>query len=239
MDLTKTHASFTQTSYTLIEALSDHRTSLAAAEELTRVYWPPVYSYLRKSGYDREQAAELTQAFFVEKVLSGRLLEHYDAERGRLRSLMLKAVQNYSVDVHRKAKRAYGAQINRFMMMPSEERWGKETTPCAAFDRRWAVAQLSEAVSQCENYFVSSGKSGHWMAFQARVLQPAFVGTDPIPLEQLARELGFNSPALVSAAVQLVKRRLMIFLRIVISDSLSSPEMLEEEFSESIKILCA
>ena len=43
-----------------------------ALEQLCEVYWPPLYSYLRRRGHDREEAEDLTQGFFT------RLLEGND-----------------------------------------------------------------------------------------------------------------------------------------------------------------
>ena len=237
MDLTRTHAGFTQTSYTLIGALSDERTRRAAAEELTRVYWPPVYSYLRKSGHDREQAAELTQAFFVEKIIEGQLIDRFDANRGRLRSLMLKGIQNFAVDAARKIRSADRAAVQRFTLAPEQENWGENTTPTIAFDRRWAISQLNESLQRCEKYFLDAGRENHWKAFEDRVLKPAIYGSEPTPMEQLASDLEFRNAALVAAAVQLVKRRQIIFLREVISDSVSSPDQVESELNDAIWIL--
>ncbi|MHA7812608.1 MAG: RNA polymerase sigma factor [Phycisphaerales bacterium] len=237
MDLTKTHAGFTQTSHTLIEALLDHRTSRAAAEELTRVYWPPVYSFLRRNGHDREQAAEITQAFFVEKVIEGNLIGQFDAERGKLRNLLLRAIQNFAIDEQRRTSTSSRAMQQRFMLDPDQEQWGSDVAPSSAFDRRWAIAQLTEALHRCEQYFSAAGRENHWKVFEDRVLQPSLYSKDPTPMEQLADQYGFKNAALVAAAVQLVKRRLIIFLREIISDSVASPSMLDDEFRDAISLL--
>src|SRR5919109_5478152 len=39
--------------------------ALSALSELCEVYWRPVYVFLRKQGYGREDAQDLTQGFFA------------------------------------------------------------------------------------------------------------------------------------------------------------------------------
>ena len=52
-------------------------------------YWKPVYCYLRRKGYDNEQAKDLTQDFFHEVVLSRDLVRRADQSKGRFRSFLL------------------------------------------------------------------------------------------------------------------------------------------------------
>src|SRR5262245_32948556 len=59
-----------------------------ALEELCRVYWPPIYVYLRRCGHDRDSAKDLTQSFFV-YLLQQQLLRKADPEQGRFRSFLL------------------------------------------------------------------------------------------------------------------------------------------------------
>lgn len=58
----------------------------AALGELCQAYWRPVYAYVRRRGHGPDDAADLTQAFFLH------LLEHQafaraDAARGRFAPL--------------------------------------------------------------------------------------------------------------------------------------------------------
>ena len=41
----------------------------AVLAELCRKYWKPIYCYLRSIGFGNEQAKDLTQGFFTDKVL--------------------------------------------------------------------------------------------------------------------------------------------------------------------------
>lgn len=56
-----------------------------ALDELCRIYWRPIFSFVCRRGYSMEDAQDLTQDFFV-KILERNWLEHADPNRGRFRS---------------------------------------------------------------------------------------------------------------------------------------------------------
>ncbi|MFG0299641.1 MAG: RNA polymerase sigma factor [Phycisphaerales bacterium JB047] len=195
-----------------------------------RIYWPAVYAYLRRNGHGQESAAELTQSFFHKKVLNGKLFERFDAERGRLRSLILRSLKNHLVDEHR-AEESRGKQARVHLDFGGiEESYDSEQHPDELFEQRWATAQLEEAVRRCEAYFRSSGRDGHWEAFCDRIYHPVINATTATAYSELAPRLGFRSAADAAAAVQLVKRRVTTFLREVVMDTLRDTDEAQSEF---------
>jgi hypothetical protein len=64
-------------------------------------YWKPVYCYLRQKGYDNEQAKDLTQGFFHEIVLNLNLVQRADQSKGRFRSFLLYALNEYLMNERR------------------------------------------------------------------------------------------------------------------------------------------
>tara|TARA_R100000657_G_C4671020_1_gene115504 strand:- start:263 stop:982 length:720 start_codon:yes stop_codon:yes gene_type:complete len=237
LTLTRTNARFTQTSYTLIGALHDDRYSAKAIEELMRIYWPAVYAYLRRNGHGRDEAAELTQSFFHKKVLNGQLFERFDVERGRLRSLILRSLKNHLVDEHR-AQVVRGKQARVTLDLNQvEEGFDANQNPDDLFEQRWATAQLEEAVRRCEQYFRRSGRDGHWDAFCDRIYHPTINNTTPTAYAELAPRLGFRNAADTAAAVQLVKRRVMAFLREVVLDTTQESQDSQDEFDRMMRRL--
>jgi DNA-directed RNA polymerase specialized sigma24 family protein len=190
---------------------------------LVDAYWPAAYAYLRRRGLDRERAAELTQGFFADVVLSRGLFSSADEARGRLRSLIVAALTNYVMDMGRRERSRGGgrlrsldqAWLDREDRLLEREPGGAEE----AFDRRWSLAVLEEALRRCERHYVDTGKRGHWAVFESRVLRPVVGSVAPGALDELARAHGFASPADVSAAVQVVKRRLSGLMREVAAES--------------------
>src|SRR5437764_13967692 len=71
-----------------------------ALAELCQIYWRPIFLFIARRGYSREDAEDLTQDFFV-RILKEDWLQKADPARGRFRSLLLKSLQNflnYAVD---------------------------------------------------------------------------------------------------------------------------------------------
>ncbi|MBL8990568.1 MAG: hypothetical protein JNJ48_03200, partial [Phycisphaerae bacterium] len=77
--------------------------------------------------------------------------------------------------------------------------------------------------------FTRARKDGHWFCFRARVVDPAARSTDPPEFAALAERFGFADAAAAVAAVQVVRRRFDMLLREVISETIASPDDLEDE----------
>ena len=96
---------FTTTRWSLIlsslDAQSDDEKAREALAQLCRIYWRPIFAFICRKGHSVPDAQDLTQDFFV-MVLKGNLIRHADRNRGRFRSLLLAALQNFLVDAHDK-----------------------------------------------------------------------------------------------------------------------------------------
>ena len=231
----KTGARFQTTRWTLVDALrgDDEGARRDATDRLVRAYWPAVYGYLRRRGAGRDEAAEATQAFFVDVALGRELFARADPARGRLRTLILAALRNHQRDAAR-AVSARGAWAGPSPgSIEQVERALVATTgaPEEEFDRQWATAALNEALSRCRAHFEGGGKARHWRLFEARELTPAKRQIEALPLAALAAELGYRSAADAAAAVQTVKKRLLALLEEVVSESAGTEEDLREEMA--------
>src|SRR6266481_8900891 len=105
---------FATTHWSLVlEAQGESPAAQEALEKLCRIYWRPVYSFLRRQGVAQEEAEDLTQGFFA------LLLERGDfsavhREKGRLRSYLLTALKHFLADERRRAmaiKRGKGERL--------------------------------------------------------------------------------------------------------------------------------
>lgn len=216
--LQRTHAAFHTTRWTLVQRLNhdDPHTRRQAAEQLATIYWPPVYAFIRRRGFKREHAAELTQGFFADVLLARELLERADpAAPGRLRSFILKAVQNYIIDRHRSDKARGHACNLTLSAIEREERLLPHTEPDPerAFERRWALGAIERSIARCHDHFARTGRHAHWELFHERFLQPALAARPPRPLNQIAHKHGFATPAEAASATQVVKKRFLAFLQ--------------------------
>src|SRR5437879_692250 len=81
---------FTTTRWSAVVA-AGHASSVGsqeALEKLCRTYWYPLYSYVRRRGYETHDAQDLTQGFFAQ-FLEKNYLQRADRERGRFRTFLL------------------------------------------------------------------------------------------------------------------------------------------------------
>src|ERR1043166_9460790 len=142
----------------------DEEKAHAALAELCKIYWRPVFAFICRQGHSVPDAQDLTQDFFV-MVLKGRLLQHADRTRGRFRSLVLKALQNFlrdaadkrharkrGVDVHFVSWDDWMAEAPSRLSIPTHdaETWSLERI----FDVRWAATVVERALrrlgDECE-----------------------------------------------------------------------------------------
>jgi RNA polymerase sigma-70 factor (ECF subfamily) len=88
-----TAATFATTHWSVVLAASRSPDAQAseALEQLCRTYWYPLYAYVRRRGYNPEDAEDLTQEFFV-RFLAGNYLASVDRERAKFRSYLLGAL---------------------------------------------------------------------------------------------------------------------------------------------------
>src|SRR5690606_5942543 len=171
------HARFETTQWRLVDELRgpDPALRARALEALVGRCWPPVYAALRRMGRGPDEAAEVTQGFFADVVLGRGLFEQARWERGRLRTLLLTSLTRYLIDRRRRAAARGSGRVVSLEggELEREERIIAGTDglePEVAFERRWALAHLQEALRRCESHFLSHGRAGHWAIFEARVL---------------------------------------------------------------------
>jgi len=62
--------------------------------ELCGTYWYPLYAYIRRHGRTKEDAEDLTQAFFA-RFLANNPLEGLAAERGPFRAFLLACLKHF------------------------------------------------------------------------------------------------------------------------------------------------
>ena len=66
----------------------------AALAELCRMYWAPLYGFVRSRGHTLHDAQDLTQSFFA-YVLEHKIYARADRQKGRFRSFLLASLKNF------------------------------------------------------------------------------------------------------------------------------------------------
>jgi RNA polymerase sigma-70 factor (ECF subfamily) len=108
-------APFRTTHWSVVQLAADgesEESSQQAIANFCQAYWPPIYAFLRHRGRSSSDAQDLTQAFFVH-LLEYNTLSRADREKGKLRTFLLGALQNFLANEYDRAqalKRGGGKQ---------------------------------------------------------------------------------------------------------------------------------
>jgi DNA-directed RNA polymerase specialized sigma24 family protein len=118
----------TQWSVVLLSAQSQAPDYRRAFAELGRLYWYPLYGFIRHRGYSAEDAQDLAQGFFLH-LIERKTLKRVDRSKGKFRSFLLASLQNYMANEAKRArclKRGGGAEIIHLDIERAEERYSLE-----------------------------------------------------------------------------------------------------------------
>jgi RNA polymerase sigma factor (sigma-70 family) len=235
-----TRAGFEATHWTNVQrAANEHVAGAQAAlEQLCKTYWPPLYAFLRKQGRNPEDAKDLTQGFFLH-LLSKNRLQNVAPEKGRFRSFLLAALNNYARnewDKQGAQKRGGGEAVLPFQIEGGEETGCWEPSdnedPAKAFERAWASTLLAQVLEQLKSQWAADGKSEVF-----DVLYPFVTGeADHGGYSQAAQRLGMNEGAARTAATRL-RQEYRKLLRAEVARTVGNPAEIDEELSHLIGAL--
>jgi RNA polymerase sigma-70 factor (ECF subfamily) len=235
-----TDARFENTHWTNIRSASDRQTpgAQAALEQLCKAYWPPLYAFIRKQGRSADDAKDLTQGFFIH-LLSRNGLQNVHPQKGKFRSFLLAALNNYmrnERDKQQAGKRGGGEAPLPFEIVNAEETRGwepaDERDPAKAFERAWASTLLSEVLRQLGNKCAADGKSGLFT-----VLCPFLTGeTVQGGYSGAALKLQVSEGAARTATTRL-RKDFRELLRAEVARTVSRPEEIDEEINYLISVL--
>jgi DNA-directed RNA polymerase specialized sigma24 family protein len=108
----------------LLSAQSQAPGFQAALGELYRIYWYPLYAYVRR-GHAPEETQDLTQRIFLH-LLEHKTLGRADPLKGKFRSFLLGSLQNYLSSEAERArclKRGGGVEFISLDLQDAEERY--------------------------------------------------------------------------------------------------------------------
>jgi DNA-directed RNA polymerase specialized sigma24 family protein len=135
-----------------------------ALDKVCRVYWQPLYAYIRREGYGPEDAQDLTQEFFA-RLVQRNWLGHLEHQRGKFRSFLLTLLKHFLSDQRDRAraiKRGGGLTFVSLDDFTAEERGlvgpVEHLTAEHLYHRRWVQAILEESLDQLRSEYASTGR---------------------------------------------------------------------------------
>ncbi len=150
--MTGEHFQTTQWSLVMAAGQGTTEPSRQALADLCARYWLPLYTFARRRGAGVHDAQDLTQAFFT-RLLEKNILAAARPERGRFRSFLLTAFQNFMVNEWKKqtAQKRGGSQAPLPMdFVAAESRYQLDPvdhlTPEKMFDRTWTLTVLEQVL---------------------------------------------------------------------------------------------
>ncbi|MCI0626377.1 MAG: sigma-70 family RNA polymerase sigma factor [Acidobacteria bacterium] len=233
-------ASFATTHWSVVLQAGerDSPQSAEALEQLCRIYWYPLYAYVRRRGSKPEDAEDLIQGFFA-RVLEHRYFALADPDRGRFRTFLLCSLKNFLANEHERAaslKRGGGVLPLSLSGLDLEGRYVVEPrdpeTPESLFERRWALTVVEQALARLRQEYAGSGRADLYDR-----LKPYVWGEkNAASYAEIGSAVGLSEEA-VKKAVQRLRRRFAEALRLEITQTVSTPAELEEELRHLLHLL--
>ena len=155
---------FQTTQWTLVfSAASVDPSAQHALDALCRLYWLPVYAFIRRQGHSPADAEDLTQSFFS-RVIEKSYLAQADRARGRIRSFLLASVKHFlSNERDRAGAQKRGGGIEHVTIGDSLE-IEERLTPEEIFEKRSALALIEAALARLREEYAQRGSSSQFDA---------------------------------------------------------------------------
>jgi DNA-directed RNA polymerase specialized sigma24 family protein len=224
----------------VLTAQSESPEAQEALEKLCRIYWRPVYSFVRRQGTGPEEAEDLTQGFFA-LLLERRDLDAVRKEKGRLRSYLLTAVKHFLASEQRRAmtaKRGKGQRPLPLEELTSAERSDMEPADHLSadrlYERRWALTLMEQVLRRLKDEYCTAGNGALFDSLKQ--LLPDEPGA-PSRAEVAAR-LGMTENAL-RQAFHRFRHRYQVLLREEIGHTVAIASEIEDELRHLIAVLRA
>ena len=230
---------FQTTRWSLVLRAGDQSSteSQGALSTLCELYWYPVYLFVCRSGHDKEEARDLTQAFFM-RLLEKSFVKDARPERGRFRSFLLASVRHFLSNERewRTALKRGGRSVHlpleldvdgqRFLLEPADD-----STPETVYEHQWAIGVLETAKQRLVTQHAVQGRRE-----LITRLQPFLDGDKAGPSKALAAELGMSDGAL-RVALHRIRRQYAVALRSVISETVERPEDVDDELRHLLEVV--
>jgi DNA-directed RNA polymerase specialized sigma24 family protein len=159
----------------------------AALEELCRTYWRPLYGFARRRGLSPADAEDATQGFLADLLARG-AVARADASRGRFRTFLLCAFENYQSHERERAQAARRGGGRRVLSLDAIQAAegcflhepASDDTPERLYDRKWAMSLIESALGAVQHEYAALGKGAIFDELKSALWggrgEPAYAG---------------------------------------------------------------
>jgi RNA polymerase sigma-70 factor (ECF subfamily) len=200
-------------------------------------YWKPIYCFVRRQGYEDEQAKELVQEYFM-KAFGNDLFAKADPARGRFRNFLLGSLKNFLKNQWRDAhaqkrgpKQGF-VSIDELASESGPVAVPKDTkTPDEAYHRTWLCELVMRVLRTLEREYSAKRNQVHIELFRQRIIAPILDGAHTPSLRELAQQHKLTEKE-VGARLVTVRRAYQRLLRDEIRLYASSEDEVASEIED-------
>jgi RNA polymerase sigma factor (sigma-70 family) len=222
------HIRFETTQWSLVSAASDEEEKRVALAGLYRSYCTPVYFFIRRRGYRREDAQDLTQDFFLHLVEKN-AFSRADPARGKFRTFLLGALEFFLQHVAERAhSQKRGGQSNIVFVdaATAEAQYQLADSALSAeqiFDARWAGTLIEGAMVRLQTEMEEAGKGALFDEIWGFVVEG-----EESTYSEIAERTGLTMSA-TKTAIHRLRSRYRALLRDEIARTVTSSSDFDEE----------
>ncbi|MHC4912076.1 MAG: RNA polymerase sigma factor [Planctomycetota bacterium] len=231
---------FATTHWSVVQAagLPNSSRYKSSLETLCKTYWYPLYAYLRRHGYNADQASDYTQAFFA-RIMEKQSIRLADPKRGKFRSFLLTSLKNFIADEYDRSqaqKRGGGKNILSLDFESAEGQYSLEpkdqSSPEKLFERSWAITLLKNTLDRLSGEYKDGRKKKLFEHLKI------YLTTDKktAAYSDIAEKLQMAEGA-VKVAVHRLRKRYRELLKEEIAHTVNSENEVDEEINELFKAL--
>lgn len=209
-----------------------------ALENLCRIYWYPLYAFVRLKGNPPEDAKDLTQAFF-EHFLQKQQVKAALREKGRFRTFLLTLLTRFLCDQFDRSsaiKRGGGVAPMPLDTTDAEAQLdqlcGSCPSPETMFDRAWAETVVHNGVERLRQEYETDGKAGLFAELKPYLSRPP----DRAAYVSAGQRLGMNAPTVATAVLRL-RRRYRDLVRAEVANTVATPAEVDAEIRYLVNLL--
>ncbi len=192
---------FPSTQWSAIISLRDGNPDREVAlESLIRMYWKPVYKYLRiRWRKSNEDAKDLTQSFFA-RLIEKDFIRTYDPSISRFRTFLRTCLDGFASNElkaanARKRGGAFRFESLDFHQAEAEVR-NSPPTPEECFEREWIRSLFSLTLEELRARLEETGRKTHYLIFEKYDIERS--SEEKLSYDDLAVEFGIPVSAVTN-----------------------------------------
>jgi RNA polymerase sigma-70 factor (ECF subfamily) len=166
---------FRTTAWSIVASAQDNTAPdyNASIEYLCKRYWKPVYNYIRRRGWNHEEAADYAQEYFA-TFLEKSYIKSADKEKGKFRTFLLTTLSRFLSKAYKKKTRAgksvsltYGGENDSEPI--SHPKLSVDYTAEDEFNKAWARNLIEQTLIRMETECTEGKTALYGQVFRAYI----------------------------------------------------------------------